>query len=61
MATEKLKKDAPSISPITDHKIPRELSSPFPFYGKTSISLISLGNHISKCREREMVETIYPI
>ena len=50
MATEKFKKDAPSSLPITDHKIPRELSSPCPFCSKT---FISLGKHISKCRERE--------
>ena len=50
MVTEKFKKDASSILPITDYKIPRELSSPCPFCGKI---FISLGNHISKCTERD--------
>ena len=49
MATKKFKKIA-SILPITNHKIPRELSSPCPFCGKT---FIRLGNHISKCTERD--------
>ena len=50
IATEKFKKYAPSSLPITDQKIPRELSSPCPFCSKTSINL---GKHISKYRESD--------